>query len=313
MKSVVWNRPLTTELRGKKEIIPSWIWNGLPYRLTDALHRMLPPEGCEEIRIHSTQSCFLTLCGGENRSLNLTLSADEMAQAVSLFCGGSLYAHSETIQNGYISLPDGLRVGVCGRASVEQGHVIGVRDITGLILRLPCVMTVDASVVCALLRSFRLSKGVLVYAPPGEGKTTLLRSAAAMMAGGRNPVRVVVVDSRGEMEKGLRGRDLCMDVLSGYPKAVGIEIALRVMNAQLIVCDEMGAEAEARAVCDAAGGGAALLASAHACDFAGLCQRKNIRCLMDAGVFGAYVGLTRQNGQFRYRITDGEGKEMALC
>ena len=49
--------------------------------------------------------------------------------------------------------------------------------------------------------------------------------------------RVAIVDERGE----LGGFDLgpCADILRGYPKETGLEVALRTLSPEVIVCDEL--------------------------------------------------------------------------
>ena len=298
MKSTIIN------IEGNNGGIPRALLQKLPYRLSDAIKRELVGEiVCEEIRIRRGRMSSLTLSGGTNISLDVSLSREEMDETVGKLCGGSLYAHSETIKNGYIPLDGGIRAGVVGRAVLENGRIIGIDDISGICIRLPHFVKIDPSPICNLIRELEYVSGVLIYSPPGVGKTTLLRTVAAELSKGSNAVRVTVIDSRGELEFGLGSRYLYTDIMSGYPKSVGIEIALRVMNPRVIVCDEIGNDDEISAICSAASGGVALLASAHASDIGGLMSKKNIRELHRAGVFGAYVGISRSTGGYLYNIT----------
>ena len=291
--------------------VPRSVLEKLPYRLSDAIRREMRARNacCEEIRVRCGRMSSLTLPGGINLPLDVSLSREEMDETVNRLCGGSLYAHAETIKNGYISLRDGIRAGISGRAAVENGRVIGVSDVSGICIRIPRFVRVGVSPICELLKDSGFSSGVLVYSPPGVGKTTLLRQVAMELSRGEEAVSVVVVDSRGELEFGLRSRYICADVLSGYPKAEGIEIALRTLGARVIVCDEIGNDDEIPAICSAAAGGAALLASAHASDMRGLMSKPGIRQLHLGGVFGAYVGIRRSEGGFAYRVTRREEVE----
>ena len=168
--------------------------------------------------------------------------------------------------------------------------------------------------IAALLRRLSLTRGVLIYAPPSVGKTTLLRSVAARMAGGEHPLRVAVVDTRGELCYSLGAPSLLLDLLAGYPRGVGLSIAARTLSAQLIVCDEIGDLAEAREIVEAHNCGVPLLASAHAADIRELLARPGMRLLHESRCFGAYVRLFRQPGvfDFAYDILEWEAADELL-
>ena len=308
--------------------IPPWL---LPEWLTDALlgRGSIPAGGVEEIRLRAGREASLTV-GGENIMTPVMLTGEELTTILIHMCGGSLYAFDQTIREGYVTLPGGIRVGVAGRAVCEEGRIIGVYDVTGLCIRLPHAHGRMGAEICRLLRSMAAEggapRGVLIYAPPGEGKTTLLRAVAAAMAGadGRPPWRTVVVDTRGELCFDTDGERLCMDVLRGYPRARGVEIATRTLSAQLIVCDEIGDLDEAMALISTHHGGVPILASAHGATVGELLRRTGIRLLHESRLFSAYVGIRRDGrGDFTYRVTshrDAEGaaeredaEERGLC
>ena len=258
----------------------------------------------DEIRIRADRRAYVT-SKGKNIALDCVLDGRTVEEMVENICDGSLYAHADTIRKGYITLNGGVRVGLVGRAVLERGEVVGVYDINGLCIRIPSPIYGVGRCVCELFEHEDFYGGVLVYSPPGEGKTTLLRSVSAALASGESARRVVVVDTRGELGDFLLGERFSLDVLSGYPKALGIEIAARSMNAQLIVCDEIGDEAEVRAIIGAQNCGVPLLATAHARDICGLLRRTGIAALHRAAVFGAYVGIKRQSTEreFLYSVT----------
>ena len=285
------------------EGLPQIIEKSLPYELTQEISALTSRGRVEEIRVRLGRRASVIL-SGRNIMLDYKAGQSDISEIMTRMCKGSLYAYSDTINQGYISLPEGIRVGVGGRATCEDGKIIGVYDVGTLCIRIPHRQKRVGGEVCELLRSFNFGKGVLIYSPPGVGKTTLLRGCVSILASGDNPLRTLVVDTRGELGFSLDGDELCLDVLSGYPRRLGIEIATRTMNAQLIVCDEIGDYEEAMALVSSHNCGVPLIASAHAGSLSELLSRAGIRLLHEAGIFGAYVGISRAPYMdFNYDIT----------
>ncbi len=285
----------------KKESIPQRILSALPYKMCDEL-RHFEGQAIEEIRLRRGRNASLTV-GGKNIMLNSALSSEEMEEVLTGLCTGSLYAFSDTMNKGYISLPDGIRVGVCGRAAASGEQVIGVFEVSSMVIRIPHRTKAVGEPICRLLKSFERKQGVLIYSPPGVGKTTLLRGIALNLASGDRPLRTVVIDTRGELSFSLDRRDLCLDILTGYPRRIGIEIATRCLSAEVIICDEIGDYSEAMELVASHNCGVPLVASAHAGSVPELLRRTGLRLLHEADIFGAYVGIERREYMdFNYDI-----------
>ena len=294
----------------RQEALPEVLRALLPPRLLEEIDLVLSDGRTpEEIRLRRERAASLVV-NGENVRLCTVLSEGEMEALLHAFCGGSLYAHEQTLCQGYISLADDLRIGVCGRANVVGGRVIGVSQITGFAIRLPAKSPLVGEVLAERIRRDPTS-GMLIFAPPAVGKTTLLRALARTLCEGQDPLRVAVVDTRGELSGAARSQRALIDILAGYPRGTGISIAARTLSPELIVCDEIGDEREVEEILSANSCGIPLLASAHGDSLAQLLRRPPFAKLHRAMVFGTYVRIRRHRGafDFLYEITDWEAAD----
>ena len=295
--------------------IPDFIRSCLPYRLLDEIDRICRRENFfpEEIRVRADRRASLTV-GSKNRMLDTVVRDDELTDMKKLLCKGSVYAYKETIAKGYISVDGGIRVGVCGSAVSEGGVVRSVHRISSVSFRLPKPSDRAGEVLYNILKEGSFRKSCLIYAPSGVGKTTLLRSVSALLASGSAPLRVVIVDTREELSAFLGGSGLCIDVLRGYPKEIGTEIAARTLNAQLIICDEIFGVREAESLCGAVNCGIPLLCSAHAGSIGELLHRPGMDYLHKMMVFDRYIRIERTETDFVFKcdVTNREDADNAL-
>ena len=221
----------------------------------------------------------------------LIARASEVRHVVSRLCDGSVYRHVDTLRRGFVVTPFGVRAGLCSRAPKDaDGRVrAALSDFTGINLRIPHSVPGAAD---ALVRHFREHglRSTLVYSPPGEGKTTLLRALALALSRGDTGefVRVSVIDERGELfpsQSAFSEGAGLLDVLTGYSKVEGIETATRLFSPQVIVCDELGEEDEVPSLLSAQRSGVCLVASVHAKTREDLFSKPRVRALLFAGLF----------------------------
>lgn len=233
------------------------------------------------------------LKGGGGATLALTpglpvVSQEELQELFLQVCGHSVFSHEEEIRGGYVVFGRSCRAGLCGTAVLEQGEIKTVRDVTTLVFRIPRERQGCGD---KLFLEGAMSGGLLIAGEPSSGKTTLLRDVARSLSMGKFAPckRVAVVDQRGEIA-GPWDLGPCTDVLRGYPKAQGMDIALRMLSPQVIVCDEL-APGDLAAVQETAFAGAALVASVHA-TWGQLRSRPLCRRLLATGAFPVVAALS---------------------
>lgn len=292
--------------------IPESIRQALPSRIRAELLSVAGKlDRVEEIRLHCGRRSTLT-SRGRNIPTPVVLTRSEIDALLVRLCEGSVYAHRDTISEGYVSLRGGIRVGVCGRAAVSGSRISGVYDIDTLVVRIPHPSPPLGREIVELMREDGFTRGVLIYSPPGVGKTTLLRSLAVMLSSGKEARRVSVIDTRCELAYSLDSPSLCLDLLSGYPRHVGLALASRTLGTEIMICDEIGSRADAEAICEAHNCGVPLIASAHAASVRELLGRSGIGMLHRAGTFGYYVGIARSgNFSLTYDVCKREDADIA--
>lgn len=198
-------------------------------------------------------------------------------------CCNSVYAHEKSLANGFFTLEDGVRVGVCGY--VQGTDNIVFQRYTSLCFRIPhYVNCVDNDTL-----SRCSGNNVLIVGVPSAGKTTYLRDLAVKLAQSCN---VLVADERGELfyDEYLLASSGC-DVLKWCSKAYAFNVGIRAMSPEYIVCDEL-AERDIPFVKSCLSSGVRLVCSAHGKDEIDFDKRFG---LLDC--FGVVVNLNRKTAK----------------
>lgn len=296
-------------------MLPAALRPFLPPRLAAIIEGRPLPGALTEIRLRLGRPIQLVWVGGDgflrpdgratpDPTAALLAEAELFAEVLHLITRGSLYAWEDEVRSGYLTLPGGHRVGLTGRALVDNGEIRTLQPITGLNLRIArAVPEIARPLLPQLLEEGRLCSTLIIGAP-GTGKTTLLRDCCRLLSLGHAglclPHRVGVVDERSEIGGAVSGvptHDLGprTDLLDGAPKALGLLNLIRSMSPQAVAVDELGQPADALAVQEALHAGVALLATAHGRSLDDLSRRPTLAALMNDGAFRRVVILAEGN------------------
>jgi stage III sporulation protein AA len=277
----------------------------LPQHLRSAL--MSLPEsvknGAEEIRLRAGQ--VMTVYAPEAHPAGVNISAHDLAKTLENVSHGSLHTVLESLRNGFIFLPGGHRMGVCGSAAVRDGAVMHIRDISSLCIRVAKEKKgISEKLFPSLLMSGRLPN-TLIVSPPGAGKTTLLRDLIRIVSD--RGFRVSVADERGEIAACFGGMPQLdvggnTDVLTGISKADASMMLLRGMTPQVLALDEITAPEDASVITACIGCGVTVISTAHASGADDLRRRPVYRGLLE--IFERLIVISGTGGSRKYDILE---------
>ncbi len=263
----------------------------------------------QEIRLRAGQPVRLRLPNDEV-TLPLVWERDLQERQLMLFLQNSVYAYEEQLRQGFITVSGGHRVGLVGEAWFAEGRLGGFKDICSLNIRLArSVPGVARPFLPYIIGGGRVMR-TLLAAPPGVGKTTLLRDLVYTLAEGKAglpPLNIGLADERMEIaavHEGVPQLDVgsrC-DVISACPKAQAIMLLLRSMAPQVVVTDEVGSREDCLALAEALNAGVSVLASAHAANRGELLARPHLGDLLRQGFFERVIVIKRSEGNLRTLI-----------
>lgn len=227
----------------------------------------------------------------ERRAEGVLCDKKDLEEVMLNVTNRSVYSVNENLKQGFVTYR-GCRVGLCGEIVREGGRILTVKNLTSLDVRVPHDVPCAGKVLPYLLSEGRLLH-TLVFAPPACGKTTLVRDIAKKLSYADMPSNIVLIDERSEL--GAFGLADC-DILSNLPKAEGLHFAVRNLNPDAVVCDEIKSAEDVEAVFEAASCGVAVIATIHAGELAELERKAYLSRFFSERVFRRYVRLSDRLG-----------------
>lgn len=287
------------------------ILNILPASVrTRIIREQLDFDRLQEIRIRTGQPLLLRYGGVERalkRSTVYIATAEDVKETVQYAAGYSLYAYEQEMRQGYLTVEGGHRVGMAGQVITDGAVIRNLKYISSVNIRIAHEILGCADQVIPWLTEEEEILSTLIIAPPGCGKTTLLRDLIRQVSDGAGALKgknVGVVDERSELGGSYMG--ICQnhlgrrtDLLDACPKAEGMLMLVRSMGPQVIAVDEIGSAEEVQALKYAMCCGCRTMATVHGASFHEIRGKPMFGDFFVQKLFRRYVVLKqgRQTGE----------------
>ena len=215
--------------------------NLLPKNLKEAMQNGFS-DNCQVFEIRLILDNFpLVITSNGVKTINFNISGQILEQSVISLTGNSYHSYQRELAKGFIPLKNGHRAGIAGTVVYgEKNEILSIKNITAIVLRIANEVALEKNI---LIDDF-IKNGlhsIFISGPPCSGKTTFLRDTAKKLS--ELDYSVVVIDERQELFIGL---SKCI-VIKSVSKPQGIEMAVKSLSPQILICDEISNSEESEA------------------------------------------------------------------
>ena len=212
----------------------------------------------------------------------------------------SIYAVNESIINGYLTLPKGIRVGLSGYVVADGDKIVTIKDFQSINIRIPHFIKNCSLPAFEFIVDDNI-KNTLIISAPGSGKTTFIRDFIYQLANHNISKNILIADERNEICSTTDGSPLLdlggfCDIYTNCSKKFAFKNGIRSMRPDVIITDEIDLDADLSSIVEAINCGVSVVATIHAQNIQQLKRKQTFDKILDGKYFSRYVVLTSDEG-----------------
>lgn len=281
------------------------IYKVLPISMLEKIKKIGSTTNITEIRLRVGRNILLVTSDLEVE-VDYIVNLKDMLDILVKVSKNSIYAIQNEINNGFVVINGGHRIGICGEVVIENGKIKNIKNINSMNIRVARQLIGVADKVMPYIVNNGNVQNTIIISPPGCGKTTILRDIVRQISSGVKILdfkgkNVGLVDERGEIAAvslGIPNLDVGLrtDIMSNVPKSIGMQMLVRSMGIDVIATDEIGGKEDFEAIKYANSSGVNLVFTMHGNDIRDVYKKEEIKKLLNDGIFSVAIILSRKNG-----------------
>ena len=281
------------------------IYKVLPISMLEKIKKIGSTTNITEIRLRVGRNILLVTSDVEVE-VDYIVNLKDMLDILVKVSKNSIYAIQNEINNGFVVINGGHRIGICGEVVIENAKIKNIKNINSMNIRVARQLIGVADKVMPYIVNNGNVQNTIIISPPGCGKTTILRDIVRQISSGAKILNfkgknVGLVDERGHsaaVSLGIPNLDVGLrtDIMSNVPKSIGMQMLVRSMGIDVIATDEIGGKEDFEAIKYANSSGVNLVFTMHGNDIRDVYKKEEIKKLLNDGIFSVAIILSRKNG-----------------